>query len=247
MCRHCTLTALTWTNKKCLNLFLQCTAQLAKLKLEVSKCKDKRAKASLSGQIALLQDQLDTLVDNATNADASAANGNESNSGNAKVSKARRKREEKAKVDAERQRAIEKETAEASKNSTRRIERDRLTALLAERNLRLFEIEPNGHCLYASVIHQFTMKRSSSTEIDARLSVAESGQLDVRTFRSACASYMLDHADDFMPFVETDDGEPCDTERFEAYCARIVDEPVWATHLEVSSLFSPFFSPTQLD
>ncbi|KAI6209727.1 OTU-like cysteine protease family protein [Aphelenchoides besseyi] len=116
-----------------------------------------------------------------------------------KKNRAQKQREKKAEVERKRIEAA-KEDAKNAQNSRGTLETKRINDLLAEQNLRLFHIEPNGDCMYNAVSQQLDLNSAS------------------HLVREKAAAFMLENRDDFLPFLE--DGE-LDAEGFEEYCRKV--------------------------
>lgn len=81
------------------------------------------------------------------------------------------------------------------------------------------EIRADGHCLYRSVEDQ--------------LSRWQAGPPDVAALRAATAAWMRAHPDDYLPFLELEEG---DGDGFERYCAEVADSAAWGGQLELGAL-----------
>lgn len=57
------------------------------------------------------------------------------------------------------------------------------------------KIPPDGNCLYAAIADQLLLQGHPTTKDY------------YKALRQQAATYMLEHSDDFMPFVESSDGE----------------------------------------
>ncbi|TPX15771.1 uncharacterized protein E0L32_000105 [Thyridium curvatum] len=87
------------------------------------------------------------------------------------------------------------------------------------------DIRPDGHCLFSAVADQL---------LGGGEDVGGAGGDEVEPYRAvrrAAAGYMLEHADDFAPFLE----EPLGT-----YAARIRDTAEWGGQLELAALASRY-------
>jgi OTU domain-containing protein 6 len=56
------------------------------------------------------------------------------------------------------QRIAESEAAEAAITNPRQLERERMSSILTPLGLAIRDITPDGHCLYAAVSDQLTVK-----------------------------------------------------------------------------------------
>ncbi|KPM44735.1 hypothetical protein AK830_g1823 [Neonectria ditissima] len=82
------------------------------------------------------------------------------------------------------------------------------------------DIIPDGHCLFSSVADQLGQN-------DISLGGDGDSEPAYQTVRRAAAAYMLEHADDFSPFLEED---------LEAYTHKIRDTAEWGGQLELMAL-----------
>lgn len=82
------------------------------------------------------------------------------------------------------------------------------------------DIDPDGHCLFSAVADQLlqnAMPLNSDVPDEAAY----------KTIRRAAATYILEHPDDFDPFMEDD---------LEDYASRIRDTAEWGGQLELMAL-----------
>ncbi|EFJ40092.1 hypothetical protein VOLCADRAFT_100184, partial [Volvox carteri f. nagariensis] len=86
---------------------------------------------------------------------------------------------------------------------------DDLGTELAALGLRIKEITGDGNCFFRALGDQLQGDERQHVQLRQRV-----------------VSYMLDHQDDFAPFVEDD-------ERFDSYVARMKKDGVWAGYMEV--------------
>lgn len=140
-----------------------------------------------------------------------------------KVSKAQKRRDAKANKKAEQLRRIE-EAEKLDEHKDRRIEQQKLKILLDEHGLDVQDIDADGDCLYRAVEHQLSL----ATDADERLTS--------QMLRERTSQYMLDHRDDFLPFLLTDQGDLMSEQEFKNYCDRIVRTKEWGGHLELTAI-----------
>ncbi|KAH9842789.1 uncharacterized protein C8Q71DRAFT_734582 [Rhodofomes roseus] len=108
-----------------------------------------------------------------------------------------------------------------------------------ENGLGMFEINPDGHCLFSAIADQLVL-----------LHVVPPKQASYAHTRAAAAAYMLAHPDNFMPFLPSEGGEDgvgstSDTgimgpAAFERYCATMRDTGAWGGEPEIMALCSAF-------
>lgn len=123
-------------------------------KLRVLKENHEKALKTLQGGEEGGDVKVDELADNlgATNIEAEDAP-KELTERERKLAKAQRKRERQKEKEAERQRELEEEEANAGP-SLRQTELDQIEKILKPLNLKIAEVEADGHCLYRSVAAQ---------------------------------------------------------------------------------------------
>ncbi|KAJ7774777.1 hypothetical protein B0H16DRAFT_1508341 [Mycena metata] len=112
-------------------------------------------------------------------------------------------------------------------------ERD-INRVCDELNLRIHEINPDGHCLFSAVADQLQL-----------LSIIPPPQASYATTRVAASTYIYSHPDDFLPFLPSAAGEDAagaldpglmSPREFEQYCASIRDTAVWGGEPEILAL-----------
>lgn len=140
-----------------------------------------------------------------------------------RVSKAQKRRDAKAAKKAEQLKRIE-EAEKLDEHKDRRIEQENLNGILNGFGLKIHEIDADGDCLYRAVEHQLNL----ATDSDERLSLQE--------IRSKTSQYMLDNADNFMPFLLDDQGDLVSQQDFINYCTRIAKTKEWGGHLELTAI-----------
>lgn len=135
-----------------------------------------------------------------------------------KVSKAEKRRQKKAEANREREARIKEEIAN-NKFCARNVEAGKLKKLLRARNLKMFEIKPDGDCMYAAIAHQMV---SGTT---------------VPWLRSQAGQYIRSHSDEFAPFItDPKTGEMMTPEQFDIYCGQIENTPAWGGQAELRAL-----------
>ncbi|CAD6890300.1 unnamed protein product [Tilletia caries] len=109
-------------------------------------------------------------------------------------------------------------------------------------NAEMYEINPDGHCLYAAVADQLGVRKSQPT--------------DYKSTRHAAAEYMRAHPDDFLPFIADGDvvtgakeqvGPSSESKgpeaHFEEYCSAIENTGVWGGQPEILALSHAYEVP----
>lgn len=146
---------------------------------------------------------------------------------NHKPSKSVKRRSKRAQQEAEREQRIKEEQSNVI--SDRDVEYELLEKKLAPLGLTINEVKPDGHCLYRAVEDQL-----------AHLSGGSSPH-DFQQLRAMVASYMRDHASEFLPFFTSEnvvEGESDDSlvQRFEKYCREVESTAAWGGQLELGAL-----------
>ncbi|KAJ8078734.1 OTU protein [Marasmius tenuissimus] len=110
-----------------------------------------------------------------------------------------------------------------------------------ELGVQMFEINPDGHCLFSAVADQLAL-----------LSILSSSQADYATVRAAASKYMYTHPDDFLPFLPSVDGEDgpgsqnpglMSMQQYEKYCQSIQSTSMWGGEPEILALSRAFNVP----
>jgi OTU domain-containing protein 6 len=104
-----------------------------------------------------------------------------------------------------------------------------------------FQITPDGHCLFSAIADQLSL-----------LSLLPSSEASYTTTRSTAAKFILEHRDDFLPFLPsvsgedgagaTDDGIMTPAQ-FEQYCRNMAETGEWGGEPEILALSRAFSVP----
>ncbi|KAF7408053.1 OTU domain-containing protein 6B [Vespula maculifrons] len=139
-----------------------------------------------------------------------------------RISKAQRRRYKKENAERERnQRIIEQEAFDVY--GKRNVEMQSIQKILYERDLMLYEIPSDGHCLYNAVAHQLKMLG----EIPFSL----------HDLRMKTAIYLRQNRNDFLPFISNPDSDQLlSPEQYEKYCNDIVETCTWGGAIELQVL-----------
>jgi OTU domain-containing protein 6 len=146
-----------------------------------------------------------------------------------KESKASRRRRQRAEEDAATESRIAAEKAGMGP-SERAIESKALLDRLA-----IYDIPPDGHCLYAAVAHQLQVNNLKQDD--------GSRVFDVLGLRSIAADHMLRHKDEYIPFLET---VSFDDAKFVSYCEQVRSEAVWGGQVELRALAEALEVPIEI-
>lgn len=209
--------------------------------LKKSICKgDKKKKKEITEEIGRLEENLEkrqveevntwrlahvTLNDKQTEpAEASeeVSTDNCSDQSSHRVSKAQKRREKKAIAEKERnQRIIEQEALNVF--GKRNVEIEAIKKILSERDLMIYEIPSDGHCLYNAVAHQ--LKINGETP------------LSLHDLRTKTADYLRENMNDFLPFLSNPDSDDVLTpEEYEKYCNDVAETSAWGGAVELQVL-----------
>jgi OTU domain-containing protein 6 len=122
------------------------------------------------------------------------------------------------------QEELARQAAEEAKNlpDLKQQERERMLSYMKERGLEEKEIRADGHCLYSAVADQLA-------QLDIPIGKAPGSEPEVpyKVTRSAAASWIENHPDDFEPFLE---------EPLPEYLRKIRETGEWGGQLELLAL-----------
>lgn len=214
--------------------------------LKKSICKgDKKKKKEIAEEIARKEENLDkkqdeemtrwkvsrvTLNDNDTEAENVEEKHCEENDIDSKesenipqrISKAQRRRHKKENAEKERNQRIIEESA-FEEFGKRNVETQSIKKILYERDLMLYEIPSDGHCLYNAVAHQ--------------LKILGEIPLSLHDLRMKTAIYLRKNKNDFLPFISNPDSDDLlSPEQYEKYCNDIVETCAWGGAIELQVL-----------
>ncbi|KAH8920576.1 cysteine proteinase, partial [Atractiella rhizophila] len=108
-------------------------------------------------------------------------------------------------------------------------ERRRLDVICRKQHWQIYEMEPDGHCLFNAIADQLNFWRISSNETYA-------------TTRRAAAAFMMEHPDDFLPYLPASEIDPSSPdgvlspEKYSEYCDSIATTAVWGGQTEINAL-----------
>lgn len=136
-----------------------------------------------------------------------------------KESKAARRRRQKAEAEVESERRVAEEKARMGPSERLR-ETESIAAQLMPLQLRIRDIPPDGHCLYAAFANQLAEVGDAATH-------------DVGSLRTAAADHLLAQRAEYMPFLEEVE---FDDTKYDLYCERLRKEAVWGGQVELRAL-----------
>ncbi|KAI6198268.1 hypothetical protein M3Y99_01892800 [Aphelenchoides fujianensis] len=164
----------------------------------------------------------------------STAKGNEEAAkGEPKKTRAQKQREKKAEAEKKRAQAAAADAVSAQ-TSRGALETRRIAERLAERKLRLVDVEPNGDCMYNAISHQLNLvDGTAKTTGDA--------------VRVRAADFMTENRDDFIHFLED---EFADDEGFQRYLSKVRNScrvgGDWGGELELKAISGAFNRPIRV-
>ncbi|KAK7077119.1 OTU domain-containing protein 6B [Halocaridina rubra] len=186
--------------------------ELAELKRNEDKVND------LSNSVKSVNISEDGADDEAANEDAKSPFEASGTKQERKVSKAEKRRQKKAEANREREARIKEEKAN-NRYCARNVEAAKLKKLLQSRKLKMFEINPDGDCMYAAIAHQM------------------GDDTTVQNLRTQASEFIRSHSDDFAPFMtDSKTGEMMTPEQFEEYCHLMETTPAWGGQPELRAL-----------
>jgi OTU domain-containing protein 6 len=151
--------------------------------------------------------------------DETAAAGASSPQGGLPGKKRNRQKERMARRAAEQEEAAIKAEEEASNMTDHRArESESMRKTIEAQSLTEHPIAPDGHCLFSAIADQLS---------HASIPLTSHGEPAYKTVRRDASSYMLDHRDDFAPFLE---------EGIEGYAEKMRDTAEWGGQLELMAL-----------
>lgn len=109
----------------------------------------------------------------------------------------------------------------------RKIEQESLQDIMASNGLRVWDIRPDGHCLFASILDQLL----------SRHNIERSAQ----QLREDAASYMASHREDYVPFLLDELGN--DVGQFDNYLKELTNTAMWGSEAEISALANVYDCP----
>lgn len=96
--------------------------------------------------------------------------------------------------------------------------------------LEVYDIEADGHCLFASIADQLVQRKDTV--------------VDVQTMRTKAAAYIRSHADDFTPFLfDETTGNLIDVDK---YCDELESTAMWGGDIEIKALSHVFNTPIKV-
>ncbi|KAK7284690.1 hypothetical protein RJT34_19440 [Clitoria ternatea] len=228
------------------------TSQLQKKEVEMKKAAARGSKAEQKAKKKQVEDEISQLSSKLKEKHAkelaalgySNGNGNENNNldnlvkaiagvsvtsqpEHTKVSKAKQRRDKRAQQEAEREQRIQAEQSDII--SDRMIENEKLERKLKPLGLTVWEIKPDGHCLYRAVEDQLALLAGGRSPYT------------YQELREMVAAYMRKNTSDFLPFFLSEnlignDSDESLAQKFENYCKEVESTAIWGGQLELGAL-----------
>lgn len=152
--------------------------------------------------------------------------------------KRNRQKERLAKREAEIARIKEQAASEAAEQpNLRQIEQDALDKVCQINGLKQFDIQPDGHCLFSSILDQLKLRHSKDATYDFPQTYNKSissCEMDVYALRSLAACYIREHRDDFVPYLF--DEATMSLKDIDEYTTTLEETAVWGGEIEILAL-----------
>ncbi|EJD05991.1 cysteine proteinase [Fomitiporia mediterranea MF3/22] len=116
-----------------------------------------------------------------------------------------------------------------------------IKAVCDDLGLIMYEINPDGHCLYAAIADQLRI-----------LNILPPAVAHYGTTRAAAAAYMFSHPDAFLPFLPSTEGEDgvgagnaglMSPRQFHSYCENVRSSGMWGGEPEILALSRAYRVP----
>ncbi|XP_057326285.1 deubiquitinase OTUD6B [Microplitis mediator] len=201
------------------------TERIAQLESDLDRRHDEELNNYKLSQITLTglptKETIILPTDDDTNVNDNDNDDNKAETNPQKISKAQKRRDKKALAERERnQRIIEAEALNVF--GKRNLEIQTIKKILVERDLMIYEIPSDGHCLYNAVSHQLKVIGSPMRLEDLRQKTAE---------------YLRGNVNDFLPFLTNPDSDDALTEeQYQQYCDNVESTSAWGGAIELQVL-----------
>ncbi|CCK69659.1 deubiquitinase OTU2 KNAG_0C05610 [Huiozyma naganishii CBS 8797] len=135
-----------------------------------------------------------------------------------------RQKEKLARRDAEVEKMKEQARREAAvQPDLAKLERQSLSEVCAKLHLHQYDIKPDGHCLFASILDQLQQRHPDTPQ-----------GWDVYKLRALACQYIRDHADDFVPYLF--DENTMSVRDVDEYTTEMETTAVWGGEIEILAL-----------
>ncbi|CAI4457916.1 BDN_1c_G0023520.mRNA.1.CDS.1 [Saccharomyces cerevisiae] len=147
-----------------------------------------------------------------------------------------RQKERLAKRDAAIAKMKEEAALEASKQpDLKKMEQESIDQLCELKKLKQFDIQPDGHCLFASILDQLKL-RHDPKKLDQGM--------DVMKLRWLSCNYVQEHRDDFIPYLF--DEETMKMKDIDEYTKEMEHTAQWGGEIEILALSHVFDCPISI-
>ncbi|OBA23992.1 cysteine proteinase [Metschnikowia bicuspidata var. bicuspidata NRRL YB-4993] len=141
---------------------------------------------------------------------------------------------------AKRQAQIDAMTAEAQAEAAdsvdyRAIEAESMGLLLRALGLQMYEIQPDGHCLFRSIQDQLHHRHEFS---------ADAADLSVSAIRRRAADHIRAHPDSYIPYLF--DQETMSVQDVGEYTKELEETAMWGSDLEIAALAAVYECPIKV-
>lgn len=148
-----------------------------------------------------------------------------------RVSRAQKRKNKKEAEAKDREKRIQEQEVE-NRRGPRVVEMDTIKRNLVCDSLQIHNIPADGNCLYCAINHQLQMTgRTLQT---------------VPKLRKLTSEFMLEHKEDFIPFMCNDDSDLINEANFESYCKDVANTKLWGGQLEIKALSSALKCPIKV-
>lgn len=149
-----------------------------------------------------------------------------------RVSKAQKKREKK--TQAAREKLLQINSEDVSHLSEFKLsESQKMSEIICKRGLEVFEVPPDGDCMFAAISHQLMTRAGVKYSVE-----------DLRRMTS---QHILDNRDSFVPFlINEDTGCMMADDKLEEYCQQIKSTKAWGGQLELRALSEVLQRPIEV-
>jgi OTU domain-containing protein 6 len=146
--------------------------------------------------------------------------------------KDRRNLNKQAKIDSEYAQAEEEAKAMPQLAA---IETEHIHSIIRPLNLKINNIQPDGHCLYNAIADQIAFW--DSTE---KMTANHLRTTIIINLGRLVANHIRTNAAEFIPFIIDEDAISLDNDKLESYCNKLEHEPIWGGHVELKALSQVF-------
>lgn len=159
-----------------------------------------------------------------------------------------RQKERLAKRDAEVARIKQQAMEEAAEQpNLKDIEQNSLDKVCVVLNLKQFDIQPDGHCLFNSILDQLRLRHQTNNDIEYDYNFPEEytgtkyvSEMDVYSLRSLSSSFIRENRDDFIPYLF--DENTMTVKDLDEYTKTMETTAQWGGEVEILALSKVFNS-----